>query len=152
MAAYIDVGGDGVIGGTDDSYPIDWAPIVFRARPYSLTTMTIPDDDVYSWFHITRYDLIWRPGANAPATLTDYNVTGGGFDLVVPVGDDAVSAVMVADRRLKENLTAGLVGNPLLDFNATAEFHFYGHDSGSQHEVMVPASVFVYFTGAITTD
>lgn len=152
VAAYIDVGGDGLVGGTDDSYPIDWAPIVFRARPYTLSTMTMPEDDVYSWFHITHYDLIWRPGENAPASLTDYNVTHGGFDLIVPVGEDAVSAVMIADRRLKEDLTAGLVGNPLADFNATAELHFYGHESGSQHEVTVPASVFVYFTGAITTE
>ena len=154
VSAYIDYGSDGAPGGTDDTYPIDFANIVFRARPFSLSTMTIPEDDAYSSFQITRYDLIWHPGPNVPVgplppPLTDFNIEGAGFELLVPIGEDAVSTFLVVGRPLKEALVSGLVGDGTADFTATAELRFWGHDSGSRHEVAVPASVFVYFTGAI---
>jgi len=152
VSAYIDWGGDGAPGGIDDTYPIDFMNVVFRARPFSLSTMTIPEDDAYSWFQITRFDLVWRPGPNAPAALSNYNIEGGGFELLVPIGEEASSVVLVVGRPLKEALTAGLVGNGAADFTATAELRFWGHDSGSRHEVAVPASIFVYFTGAIVTN
>jgi hypothetical protein len=152
VSAYIDVGGDGAIGGTDDSFPIDAVSVLFRARPYNLSTMTIPENDAHSWFHITNYDLVWVPGPGAPAGLTAFNVTRGAFDLIVPVNEDAESSVMIADRALKEAYTAGLVNNGAADFTATARLRFYGHESGGNHEVAIDAGVHVTFTGAITTN
>ena len=73
--------------------------------------MTIPKDDAYSSYIITGYNLTWVPGANAPAglDLSPYNVTNAPFYLQVPVEDDAMGTVLIADRSLKEAL-AGVLG------------------------------------------
>jgi hypothetical protein len=163
ISAYVVDGGDGVIGvppgggDVDDVYTQDAVMMEFRARPYSLSTMTIPENDVYSSFIITGYNLTWVPGANAPAGLdmSLYNMVNAPFYLQVPVNDDAESAVLVATRELKEAIYAAQGSAPwpfANDFTAAAHLEFIGHDSGSQHEVAVPAGVLVSFTFAVSQD
>ena len=81
ISAYVVDGGDGVIGvgpsGTsDDKYTTDAVPVVFHARPYDTDVISITEDGAYSSFVITSYDLVWVPGADAPAglDLSPYNV------------------------------------------------------------------------------
>lgn len=159
LSVYLDVGSDGISGTQDDSYPIDWVPVTFRARPYS-SSITIPEDDVYSWFHVTSYDLTWIPGAAAPAQLVDYNVRGGLCDAIVPVHDEGVVAVLIADRGMKEEpwyMDLLVDVDPAYDYTgvgytANCELTFYGHESGSDREVAIPCGLVVTFFGAAKLD
>ena len=146
IAAYVDVGSDGVVGGTDDVYPIDWVPVIFTARPYIEGLSGSDAGGAYSSFIITAYDLVWEGvSANTPAGLTTYNVSRGATQLQVRLFEEAELAVMVADRDLKETLMTQ--GN---DFTAIARLTFYGHDSGSEAEVAVRTALMVNFTWSIT--
>ena len=84
----MNIGNDG--SRTDDDFvPIDYVPVVFRARALN-ATMNIPEDGAYSWFIITGYDLIWT-SAERPGELTDYNITGGLAERPwCPIDDEAV--------------------------------------------------------------
>lgn len=149
LSAYAEVGSDNIAGTVDDILPVDWVPVVFRARPYS-SAIILPEDGAQSWFHVTSYDLTWHPMGNAPAALTDYNITGGLCDVVVPVGDDAVVSVLVADRVMKEEpWFVALANDPGQSFTANCELTFYGHESGNTREVIVPAGLVVTFFGYI---
>jgi hypothetical protein len=146
IAAYVDVGGDGVEGGTDDSYPIDAVPVIFTARPYIEGLSASDAGGAYSSFIITAYDLTWEGASvNAPAGLADHNVVRGATQLQVPLFDQAELAVMIADRTLKD-----AVMTPGNDFKAIARLTFYGHDSGSEAEVAVRTALMVNFIWAVT--
>ncbi|MFN2370685.1 MAG: hypothetical protein ABR506_05945 [Candidatus Krumholzibacteriia bacterium] len=138
---------------TDVYYTLDSVPVVFHARPYN-QSMTIPTDGAYSSFVITGYNLVWHPGANVPAglDLSQFNVENVPFFVQVPVGDDAGSSLMVADRVIKEGIGA-VLGTPWTlsqDFTAYLEMQFIGHASGDEHEVIVPAGLGVSFTFALS--
>ncbi|MFO7607758.1 MAG: hypothetical protein R6X35_00985 [Candidatus Krumholzibacteriia bacterium] len=138
---------------TDVYYTLDSVPVVFHARPYS-QSMTIPTDGAYSSFVITGYNLVWHPGANVPAglDLSQFNVQNVPFFVQVPVGDEAGSSLMVADRVIKEGVGA-VLGTPWplsQDFTAYLEMQFIGHASGDEHEVIVPAGLGVSFTFALS--
>ncbi len=160
VSAYVVDGGDGIIGGAepDDSYPNDIVSVLFEARPYSLSTMTIPEGDAYSSFIITGYNLTWHPGPNTPAglDLSPFNLVNQPFYLQVPIGGEAEGAVLVANRELKEAVLNAVGGVAAWgfedDFNASLELGFIGHDSGSEHEVTVPAGLLTNFTLAVTED
>lgn len=158
VSAYLNSGNDKIVGTDDDFLPIDWVPVLFRARPLN-TQMTLPDNGTYSWFHVTSYDLIWHPGPTAPAELTNYNLSRGLIDLVVPVNDEAIVNVLVADRGMKEEPWFRKLYDDLVDpmvtpssFTAFLEIHFYGHESSSEHEVMIPAGLAVTFYGAVASN
>lgn len=158
VSAYLNSGNDKIVGTDDDFLPIDWVPVLFKARPLN-SQMLLPDNGTYSWFHITAYDLIWHPGPTAPAELTDYNVSRGLIDLIVPVNDEAVVNVLVADRGMKEEPWFRQLFDDFVDPNVTSssftaflELRFYGHESGSEHEVMVPGGLAVTFYGAVSTN
>ncbi len=152
VSAYLDVGGDGMSGTDDDSFPIDWVPVLFRARPYS-TAITIPEDAAHSWFHITGYNLTWTPNEGAPAGLTDYNVVNGYCDLIVPVHDEGVVSVLIADRQMKEEAWyRALYLDPTLSYSANCRLDFTGHESGSEKEVTVSGGMVVTFYGAVSTN
>jgi len=147
ISAYINVGTDGVVGGTDDSYPIDAVTVRFSARPYIDGLSGSASDGAYSSFIIHAYDLVWEPGLNAPAGLTAFNVSRGAAQLQVPVFEQAELSVLVADRALKD-----AVMTPTSDFRAIARLTFYGHDSGSEHEVMIQTSLMVNFIYAVSSN
>ncbi len=152
VSAYIDVGNDGMIGGDDDTFPIDYVPVKFRSRPYS-STITLPETGVSSWFHITNYDIIWHPSPNAPPELTEYNVTNGMCDAIVPVNDNGVVMILVADRHMKdEQWYRDLQEVPDTYYTAACELVFKGHESGSSEIVEIPAGLMVSFIGAITSE
>ena len=134
-------------------YTVDAVPVVFYARPYDQSTMDIPADDAYSSFIITGYNLYWTPDAAAPAglDLTPYNRTNVPFFAQVVVGDDASSSFMVSDRVIKQAIFDAFGGpwGVAQDFNAYLRIEFIGHDSGSEHETLVPAGLFVAFTYAL---
>ncbi|RKZ18996.1 hypothetical protein DRQ50_02980 [bacterium] len=177
VSAYVVDGGDGIIGfdpltGTsDDTFPFDQIAVSFRARPYSVSTMTIPEDSAYSSFIITGYNLVWRTSTTNPDSLdlTQYNVTNGSLYLQVPINADAVSAVMVVDRAMKGGVLAAFEaawyadpGNlpgsfpgfwtDTQDFTAIADLQFIGHDSGSRHETVINSGVGVTFTYALAAN
>ena len=138
---------------TNVYYTVDPVDVLFHARPYDRSTMTIPEDDAYSSFIVTGYNLTWRPGVNFPAglDLAPFNVRNAPFYLQIPVGDEAGAAVMVADRMIKQAV-ADVLGTPWTvdrDFSAYLDIEFIGHDSGSEHEVVVPAGLVVDFTFSI---
>ncbi|MCP4572023.1 MAG: hypothetical protein GY838_06675 [bacterium] len=158
VAAYVVDGGDGIIGGAepDDSYTIDFVTLAFTARPYSSSTMTIPEGGAYSSFIVTGYNLTWVPGPNTPVglDLTQYNVRNAPFYVQVPINGDAESAVLVGTRDLKESVY-DTFGGPWTferDFDAALQMEFIGHDSGSQHEVIVSTGLMVNFTFALSKD
>ena len=120
--------------------------------------MVIPENGTYSWFHITGYDLTWHLGPNAPEGLTDYNVTGGFADAIVPINDQGVVQILVADRLMKEEPWFRQLYLDFIDpeavpssFNASLEITFHGHESGSEHEVTIPAGLMVTFYGVISS-
>ncbi len=170
VSAYLNSGNDKIVGTEDDYLPIDWVPILFKARPLN-SQMVLPENGTYSWFHITSYDLVWHPGPAAPDSLSKYNVTGGLIDAIVPVDDEAVVNVMVSDRTMKEELWFRQIyysnyPNPVVfpdslasdDPNAGSgssaflEFTFHGHETGSEHEVAIPAGLSVFFYGAVSSN
>lgn len=152
LSAYADVGNDQVAGTADDVLTVDWVPVVFRARPYSYT-MVLPEDAPQSSFQVTSYDLTWHPIANAPAELTDHNITGGLIDALVPNGEDAFVSVLIADRVLKEEpWFRDLINFPGYSFTANCELTFYGHESGNSREVAISGGFMVTFFGYIAED
>ena len=152
LSSYADVGNDNIAGTEDDVLKVDWVPVIFRARPYS-SAMYLPEDGTYSWFHVTSYDLTWHPLGDAPTGLTDHNIVGGLVDVRVPVNDDAMGSVLIADRVMKEEpWFTQLVAIPGYSFTANCELTFYGHESGSSREVAVPAGFMVTFYGYVSDD
>lgn len=147
MSVYLSPGDDKEVGTADDEYPIDWVPVLFRARPYS-SSMVMPEDGPQTTFTVTSYDLIWHPIGNAPAELTDYNVTRGLTAAIVPVFEDAACQVLIADRVMKEEpWYRALFNTPGSSFTANCELIFYGHESGSSREVAIPTGFMVTFYG-----
>ena len=152
ISAYLDVGSDGAAGGDDDSYPIDWVPVSFYARPYS-SAIVLPEDEVSSWFHVTHYDLIWHPGPNAPAELTTYNVTNALTEARIPVNDHGSVSVLIADRVMKEEpWFRALIDNLGDSFTAACELRFHGHETGNSEIVTIEGGFMVTFYGAIQSD
>lgn len=152
VSAYLDVGGDGVVGGGDDTFPIDMIQVMFRARPYS-SAIVLPEDGANSWFHVTNYDLIWHPGPDAPAEMVDYNITNGLCDAIVPVHDEAFVSILIVDRVMKnEQWYRDLHEVPDTYFTAACELVFKGHESGNTKIVEIPAGLMVTFVGAIASD
>ncbi len=159
LSAYVIDGGDGVIGpnGTnppDDIYASDVVSVLFNARPYSSSVTSIGEEDVYGSYIITGYNLTWVPGANVPAglDLSQFNLVNAPFYLQVPIRDEALGSVMIADRTLKDAI-ANALGLPWgfgQDFSATARLQFIGHDSGSQHESVIESGLYVSFTYAVS--
>jgi len=128
----------------DNFVPIEFVNVVFSARPLN-DTMVIPQGSPYSTFNVTSYDMIWRPGPGAPAALTDYNVTRSNLTVTVPVDDEAVAAILVGNVSMKTE--PWFPGNP---FTADLEIIFYGHESGSEHEVALHAGINVQFVATIS--
>ncbi len=149
VAAALNIGADA--SNTNDDYvPIDIVPVTFRARTYS-NSVIIPEDDTYSWFHVTSYTMTWTPGAGAPPELTTYNVTDGPTDVLVPVGEEGVVGILVADAGMKaEPWFQDLLTGARTPWTANLSFQFRGHESGSEHEVVIPAGVVVTFVGAVS--
>jgi len=127
----------------DDFVPIESFNVLFSARPLN-DTMVIPEGGTYSTFNITRYDITWHPGFDAPAGLTDYNVTGGNLTVSVPVNDEVIAGVLVGNLSMKSE--PWFPGAP---FTADLEVTFYGHESGSEHEVSFRAGSTVQFVDTI---
>ncbi|MFO7652279.1 MAG: hypothetical protein R6X25_00490 [Candidatus Krumholzibacteriia bacterium] len=151
VSAYLNVGNDGMAGTDDDFLPIDFATVTFFARPYN-SMVYLPDDGPYSWFHVTNYDLIWHPGPGAPAALTDYNVSGGMCDVIVPVGQEASVSILVADRGMKEESWYRdilYVGEGA--YTATCELRFRGHETGSDTIVELGGGFTVTFFGQVSS-
>lgn len=149
LSAYLDTGSDPA-DPADDTYPIDWVPVIFQARPYN-TGMILPEDSPYSWFHITNYDLTWVPGPNCPAEITNFNITNGLCEAVVESGDVGSVSVLVADRTMKEQpWYRQLYDVPGTSFTAACQLTFKGHESGNTRVVTIESGLMVTFWGAIT--
>ncbi len=158
VSAYLNSGNDKIVGTDDDYLPIDWVPILFKARALN-SQMVLPENGTYSWFHVTSYDLTWHPGPAAPDSLSKYDIQGGMIDAIVPVDDEAVVNVLVADRSMKEEAWFRQMFDDLQDpgtipssSSAFLEFTFYGHETGSEHEVKIPAGLAVTFYGAVSSN
>ncbi len=152
LSAYADIGNDNIAGNEDDVFTVDWVPVIFRARPYS-SIIYLPEDGAQSWFHVTSYDLTWHPIGDAPAAMTDHNIVGGLVDVRVPVNEDAVGSVLIADRVMKEEpWFLQLINVPGYSFTANCELTFYGHESGSTREVSIDGGFMVTFYGYISED
>jgi hypothetical protein len=133
---------------SDDFTPIDSALFTFRARPYLSSSMTQVDAP-FSWFRVTSYDLVWTPLNGAPAEIANYNLTGGGMDLIVPLDDETEHAIIIVDPAMKnEAWFPGQSGNST--FQAKLTINFKGHATGSEYEVTVPSSLTVTFIPSIT--
>jgi len=150
ISAALNLGNDGAPGGGDDFVPIDFVPVVFRARALN-NTMNIPDDGTYSSFIITSYDLTWvSTDPNAPAPLSDFNVTDGMANAKVPIDNDTVIAILVGPLEMKESgWHQAILSGGASPFTASAQMIFKGHVSGTDHVVEVPAGLMVNFIGAV---
>ncbi|MBD3219907.1 hypothetical protein GF314_01575 [bacterium] len=145
VSAYLDAGSDRTAGTEDDYQPIDTVQVVFHARPYG-STVTLPEDGAHSWFQIDRYDLIWETDPGTPVDLSPHNVIGGHVDIMVPVHEEAAGAILVAGSDMKNApwFVDVYTGN-IAPFQADAKITFYGHETGSSHEVAVQAGCRVHF-------
>jgi hypothetical protein len=152
VSAAVNVGGDGISGTADDYVPIDVVPVVFRARAYN-SSMNIPEDGTYSSFIVTGYDIIWSSSdPNAPAELSDFNLTGGAVSAKVPVDDEAFVSVLVASAEMKNTTWFQAILNGAPAFTAQANIIFKGHVSATDHEIEIPAYLTVNFIGAVKDD
>lgn len=152
LSAYLNVGADKIAGTDDDTFPIDWVPVSFYARPYS-SAIVLPEDGVSSWFHVTNYDLIWHPGPNAPAEMTDYNVSNGFCEVRIPVNDHGQVSILIADRVMKEEpWYRELYTTPGHSFTAACELRFRGHETGNSEIVTIESGFMVTFYGAVNAD
>ncbi len=152
LSAYLNVGSDKEANTADDTFPIDWVPVSFYARPYS-SAIILPEDGVSSWFHVTSYDLIWHPGPNAPGELTDYNVANAFCEARVPVNDHGAVSVLIADRVMKEEPWYRALNEiPGHSFTAACELRFHGHETGNTETVTVEGGFMVTFYGAVADD
>jgi hypothetical protein len=132
----------------DDFVPIEFLNVMFSARPLN-DTMIIAENGPYSTFNVTHYDLVWVPGPNAPAALTTYNVSRGNLSVSIPVDDDVAASVLVGNLSMKSEAWFPTGAN---GFVANLQVTFYGHESGSEHEVAVHAGTTVQFVSEISTD
>ena len=130
----------------DDFVPIEFLSVMFSARPLN-DTMVIPENGTYSTFNVTSYDLAWVPGTNAPAALTDYNVTRGNLTVSIPVNEEVAASVLIGNLSMKTE--AWFPGNP---FTADLMVTFYGHESGSEHEVAFTAGTTVQFVATVSSN
>jgi hypothetical protein len=150
VSGYLNAGNDRIVGTQDDFMPIDIVPVVFHARPYS-STITLPEDGPNSYFDIVAYDLTWIPGPTCPDELMDYNVVHGPCNARIPVYEEGSAAILIADRGMKEqDWYYELFADLGTSFNATANLVFYGHESGSDELVEIPAGLQVTFYGVVT--
>ncbi len=131
----------------DDFTPIEFAHVLFSARPLN-DTMVIPEGGTYSTFNVTHYDLTWVPEAGAPAGLTAYNVTGGNISVSIPVDDEVMASVLVGTLAMKSE--AWFPATPDLSFTAALNIVFWGHESGSEHEVGIPTGTTVLFVPTVS--
>ena len=134
-------------------FPIDFATISFRARPYSSYT-TILENGPYSYFHITEYDLEWDSFQTQGDEVEDYPIYGGGVDLLVPVNETAEVAILIASRYLKDQtFIAELAAGTRESFTARANLTFRGYETGNEYQldnpVEIHASLMVHFIGTI---
>jgi hypothetical protein len=135
---------------TPDIFPIDSVPVLFAARPYN-SSVTIVEGAPYSSFHITSYDLTWRPLSAAGDSLRNYSIVGGAAEVLVPVNGEASTSILVADRTFKDTpWFMELLTGERPSFTAVAEIRFHGHETGSNRDIIVPASLTVTFVGAAT--
>ena len=151
ISAALNAGGDRIVGTTDDFVPIDSVPVVFRARAYN-ESMNIPTDGVYSSFIITGYDLAWTAiDANAPANLSDFNITDGFASVQVRLENDALVSVLVAPLEMKQQAWFQTLRNDpnAPSFTAWAAITFKGHVSGTDHIAEIPAGLMVNFIGVV---
>jgi hypothetical protein len=149
VSGYLNAGPDRIVGTVDDFFPIDYAEIIFHARPYS-SLVTMVEDGPHSYFHVTSYDLIWHPLSPGSEPLVNYGITGAGVDVLVPVYEDAAVSILIADRYMKEqSFFSDLFFGTQIPFTARCELRFHGHETGSQDEVVVPASFMVSCVGVV---
>jgi len=152
VSGYLEVGSDKIAGTADDTFPIDVVEVEFHARPYN-SSITSVEDFPYSYFHVTSYDLIWHPLTPDGDPLVNYNYTRATTDCLVPVTDNAAVSILIADRFMKDQAWfAELYLGSRPSFTAVCELRFYGHETGSDREIMVPASFMATFVGAIVED
>ncbi len=152
VSGYLDVGSDKEAGTIDDTFPIDIVEVKFMARPYN-EVVTLPEGSPYSYFHITSYDLTWVPLTAAGDSLVSYNRVDARTDVLVPVNDVASVPILVADRFMKDRpWFAELYTASRPSFTAIAEIRFHGHETGSETDIVVPASLMVTFVGAIISN
>jgi hypothetical protein len=152
VSGYLNAGSDRIAGTPDDFLPIDYALVEFHARPYS-SLIVLPEDAPHSYFHVTRYDLIWHPASPGSEPLVNYDIIGAGVDVLVPVNEEAEVAILVADRYMKEQpFYSSLYLGAQIPFTARAELRFYGHETGNEDEVMVTGSFMVSFVGVVIDD
>ena len=163
ISAFLSAGSDKLVGTADDFQPIDSVVVTFHARPYS-SSIVLPEDGVYSWFHVTSYDVAWTtvpavlawettPGDTTTVDLSDYNITDGQTDAIVPVNEEAEASVLLVDTFMKNDATnpwfLDLYNGSIPSFQANAEITFHGHESGSDEEIDIPAGVRVSFIGVL---
>lgn len=150
VSARINVGADGLPNTADDVWPIDIVPVLFRAREYG-STIYLPEDGAYSWFHVTNYDLTWVPGPNCPDDILDYNITNGMVETVVPVHENGSASILIADLTMKQQpWFAAAVAGP--GFTAACQLTFKGHESGSSQIVNINAGFMVTFIDAVSDE
>ena len=150
IMAALNIGTDGLPNTADDFVPIDYVPVIFRARALN-SNVHIPDGGTYSSFIITGYDLAWTSvDPNAPAELADYNITGGLASAQVQIDEDAIMAVLVGPLEMKGAPWFQDILNGVADpFTARADITFKGHVSSTDHEVTIPAGLMVNVIGTV---
>ncbi|MBU8871994.1 MAG: hypothetical protein KOO60_14095 [Gemmatimonadales bacterium] len=144
--------------GGEITFPVDWVQVEFRARSYS-TSLTIPEDGPYSWFHITNYNITWTPSVGFPSGSVDdlvkYNLQGGLCDVIVPVDGQGIVSIMITDRNIKDEAWFGtLLADPdaVPSYSANCQLEFIGHESGSDRQVVIPCGLMVTFVGQLNSD
>ena len=152
ISAYLNAGSDRITGTEDDYQPIDSVLVMFHARPYS-SSVVLPEDGVYSWFHVTSYDVVWETDDDCPVDLSQYNIVGGQTDAMVPVNEEAGASVLLVDTHMKNDANdpwfLNLYNGSVPSFQANANITFHGHESGSDEDIEIDAGIRVSFISVL---
>ena len=132
---------------TDDYTPIEFLNVLFSARPLN-DTMVIPEGGTYSSFNITHYDLVWT-SHDATRALSAYNVSRGNLTVNIPVDQEIAAGVLVGNLSMKDEAWFPSPSG-LGPFTAELAVTFYGHESGSEHEVAIHAGTTVQFIAVVS--
>ncbi|HEX9710195.1 MAG TPA: hypothetical protein VGB42_09555, partial [Candidatus Thermoplasmatota archaeon] len=110
-----------------------------------------PDYGPYGQFHITRVQVTWSStGPSTPlAELTPFAYAAN-YDIAVPTETEVEFNVMLVPFYMKASpYFSDLLTGTNDPFTAQANIALTGHDSGSDSEVTLNASVIVEFIGFV---
>lgn len=123
-----------------------WVPVYMYNRPYNGLVVTDPASP-HGEFQVTAYRITWTTAGGTqtmPARLEETSFS-------IPTGSEVGAMIrLVSLGELTSPLLSGLVGGGTETM--VAHFTFYGHETGTDRETEVTATVTVVFANYVDSE